>query len=52
MGKLFNQKLLILVKPPLPLGALSQIGENPHRPGVPPELLTPGDAGIAIHARW
>jgi hypothetical protein len=52
LGKLLDSKLLILVKPPLPLGALNQLSGSPHRSGAPPELLTPGNTGIAVRLRW
>jgi len=52
LGKLLDSKLLILVKPPLPLGTLNQLSGSPHRSGAPPELLTPGNTGIAVRLRW
>jgi hypothetical protein len=52
LGKLLHRRLLILVKPPLPLGALNQLSGSSHRSDTPPELLTPGNAGIAVHFRW
>jgi hypothetical protein len=50
LGKLLHSRLLILVKPPL--GALNQLSDSSHHSGTPPELLTPGNAGIAVHYRW
>ena len=52
LGKLLDSKLLILVKPPLPLGALNQLSGSPRRSGAPPEILTPGNTGIAVRLRW
>jgi hypothetical protein len=52
LGKLLHSRLLILVKPPLPLGALNQLSGSSSHSGTPPELLTPGNVGIAVHYRW
>ncbi len=52
LSKLFDRNLLLIVKPPLPFGALDPRSGGPHRAGIPSEFLTPGDAGVAVHIRW
>jgi hypothetical protein len=52
LGKLFSEKLVILVKPPLPTGALNQFVGRSDRSGRSSELLTPGIAGVTVRFRW
>jgi len=52
LGKLLHSRLLILVKPPLPLSVSNLLSDSSHHSGTPPELLTPGNAGVAVRFRW
>jgi len=52
LGKLLHNRLLILVKPPLPLSVSNLLSDSSHHSGTPPELLTPGNAGVAVRFRW